>query len=449
MKTVSILLSLILLVQTVHGAEQIKEKQLAQVAALYQEEGKAWPGLKWSEAPLILSFGEGEFYALGLKAEGFEQGETYAVAKGDEWGFGQMKMHPAFEIGGQAAFFFKMSGERAVKILAHERFHRYQMDRFQEGEGVQPRGYKQHLNAENVALMGLEEELLREFVQQGRLESIREYAAVYQERAKLLDEESVAWEEMQLRMEGMADYVAAKMMGDEKSVLAKSDEGSLVENAMKWRNYGVGAALGLALDALKVEGWKEQVEKGVGLNGLLQGNLKLSNEEKKQLVAKAKTRFQFKRKRKQVAKQVAEYTGRLDALKAEHESKEGFCVKVGNLYGVGISGGGRSDAIYYLEDGSQVSVKDQSVSHSMDGRWSFSTKEPTTLYQAALGYREVKAAQDLVVKLDGADLGEEEGPKEYLFNDLQLESSDLAFAAKEAPGVLVKSQGALEVWFFE
>lgn len=446
MKTLFKLLVLMALVRVAEGAMPLQEAQLAQVAALYQQEGTGWPGLKWSEAPLAVSFGDGRFYALGLEGEGLKKEGAFVVADEDRWGLSGMKMHPAAQMDGQEGFYFKMSGENAVKILAHERFHRYQISQFAGGEETQ--GYKQHLNSENVALMGLEEALLREFVQQGNLESVKEYAAVHAERVKLLDRDSLAWEEMQLRFEGMADYVAAKMLGEERSVLVKESEGTLVENAMKWRHYGVGAALGLALDSLKVKGWQEKVEQGASLNDLLQNGLGLNDEEQKALVKKAKTKFSFKRKKKKVAAQVEEYVAKIAALKEEHDKKPGTCVKVGSLPGVGISGGGRSTAIYYLEDGSQVSVKDQSISQSMDGRWQFVTKEPSTLYQAAAGYREVKAAEDLIVKLDGKDLVADAEPREYLFESIELQAKDLQFKAEQAPGVLVQGAQGMQVWFF-
>jgi hypothetical protein len=433
---------------------QGRDQQLAKVDALYRQENLGWPGLKWSEAPLVLTYEDGEVYAWGLENAGEGWNQTKAgesnilMAEQDLWGLGQLKMHPSFEIGDQETFLFQMNGDRAVKILAHERFHRYQMDRFEEGAASG--GYLQHLNGENVALMGLEESLLQEFVQNGRVESLKEYVAVHRERVKMLDEESLAWEEMQLRFEGLADYVAVKMTGDELSVLAKIDDERLVENAMKWRNYGVGAALGLGLDALKVSGWQQAVEKGASLNQLLDQQFQFSKDEDKALIKTAKKRLNFKRKRKKALDQVGAYEAKLQGLKQDFDEAEGVEIKVGSLNGVGVSGGGRSAAIYYLSDGSQVSVMDQSLSTSVDGRWSFETKAPSTLYQLSGGFRKVKASKDCAVVLDAQPfVAQGDEPKEYPFSSLKMESDEISFSAKEAQGILVKQGNRLAVYFAE
>lgn len=434
------------------GNAQERDQQVAQVNALYQQENLGWPGLKWSEAPLVLTYEDGEMYAWGLQnaEKGWEKtGESNILkAKEDLWGFGELKMHPAFQVGDQEAFLFRMNGDRAVKILAHERFHRYQMDQFEEGNSAG--GYLQHLNGENVALMGLEESLLQEFVQNGRMESLKEYVALHRERVKMLDEESLAWEEMQLRFEGLADYVAAKMTGDERSVLAEIDEERLVENAMKWRNYGVGAALGLGLDALKVTGWQQAVEKGASLNQLLDQQFQFAAGEDQALIKAAQKRLNFKRKRKKALDQVGEYEAKLQGLKEDFDATDGVEIKVGSLVGVGVSGGGRSSAIYYLSDGSQVSVMDQSLSTSVDGRWSFETKAPSTLYQMSGGFRKVKASKDCAVVLDNQPFDAQgEEPKEYPFSSLKLDSEEISFSVQDAQGILVKQGNRLAVYFAE
>ncbi len=453
MKGFIISLLVILNSMTFFSVEATKDQQLMEVASLYQSENLGWPGLKWHEAPLVLTFEDGEVYALGIQqpSEVWEEKKLgnakLLFAKDDRFGALKLKMHPYFEIDGEKAFLFHMSSPRSVKVLAHEWFHRFQIENFGEDETGPSNGYRQHLNGENVALMALEEELLREFIQTGRLESVREYVAIHRERVKYLDDESIAWEEMQLRMEGLADYVAAKMLGLEKEILAKSNEETLVENAMKWRHYGVGAALGVALDALGVEGWKEKVQKGASLNRLLSERFSGKDEE---LVTSVKKRLNFKRKRKKVLKQVGDYVAKLDSLQNAFDEGEGVKIRVGSLWGVGVSGGGRSEAIYYLEDGSQVSVNDKSISTSMDGRWSFATKEQSTLYQRQGGYREVKAVTNFTIKLDGLTFQHEgEEPKEYLFTDLMIDSKEVGFKAQEAPGVLVVNGSRVRIEFLD
>lgn len=434
------------------SGEEAKKTQLVQLARLYQEEQKAWPGLQWNEAPLIVSFGEKEVYALGLNGDRTVwqeidiEGEKLLFTAQNPENVARERLHPFFPIEEQEAFVFKMSGPRAVKILAHERFHRFQMDHFEEGDSAA--GYAQHLNAENVALMAVEEALLQEFVQKGSLESLEQYAAVHRERVELIDEDSLAWEEMQQRFEGLADYVAAKMSGEESQVLAKLEEDDLVENAMKWRHYGVGAALGLALDALNVKEWKEQVQEGASLGNLLDQALTFTKDQDRALAKKAKQRFQYKKKKKKIEQQIAKYQKLLRNIDEEFLSMEGPSLKIGKLDGVGISGGGRSEAIYYLTDGSQVIVKDQSFSGSMDGRWTFETKEPTTLYQRSEGYREVKAMSEVDIVIDDQAFQEEvDCPREYPFQSLSLDSLAVSLQVKDAFGILVHSGDQVEVKF--
>lgn len=427
-----------------------KEAQLVQLAQLYREEQSAWPGLQWSEAPLVVTYEDGEIYALGLKNRESvweEAIDGILVTSEDLWNVRRERLHPFFPMGEEEAFVFRMNGPRAVKILAHERFHRFQMDHFEDGANAG--GYTQHLNVENVALMAVEEALLQEFVQTDSIESIKEYVAIHRERVALLDEESLDWEEMQQRLEGLADYVAAKMTGEEKDVLSKINDEDLVENAMKWRHYGVGAALGLALDALQVKGWKESVQKGDGLGKLLDEAVALTKEQEAALSKKAKKRFKYKKKKKKVQGQIDAYQATIEGIDTEFAQEESPTLKIGNLTGVGISGGGRSKAIYYLTDGSQVIVKDQSFSASMDGRWTFETKEPTTLYQRSQGYREVKALSDLEIVLDEKLLDQEiDCPREYPFRNLILDSLAVNLEVQDAPGVLIHQGSEVEVRFF-
>lgn len=428
-----------------------KEEQLVQLAKLYREEQSAWPGLQWSEAPLIVTFEDGDIFAIGLNESASDwkevrlQGETLLLAKEDKWNLKREKMHPFFPIGDQEAFVFRMNSPKSVKILTHERFHRFQMDHFEDGDSAG--GYKQHLNVENVALMAVEESLLQEFVQLNSLESLNEYIAIHRERVALIDEESLAWEEMQQRLEGLADYVAAKMNGEEKMVLEKINDENLVENAMKWRHYGVGAALGLALDALNVANWKQKVQSGESLGKLLDQAISLTKDQERMLSKKAKKRFKYLSKKKKVAKQIGGYQAVLEDIDAEFASTQGPSLKIGSLQGVGVSGGGRSQAIYYLEDGSQVLVKDESFSGSMDGRWTFETKAPTTLYQRN-GYREVKALSEVEITLNDQAFEEEiDCPREYPFSSLSVDSLGVSFKVKEAMGVLVHQGDHLEVRF--
>jgi hypothetical protein len=91
---------------------------------------------------------------------------------------------------------------------------------------------------------------------------------------------------------------------------------------------------------------------------------------------------------------------------------------------------------------------DQSLSTSVDGRWSFETKAPSTLYQLSGGFRKVKASKDCAVVLDDQPfIAQGEEPKEYPFHSLQLDSEEISFSAQDAQGILVKQGNRLAVYF--
>jgi hypothetical protein len=425
----------------------------------HQGQSAIWPTLDWKDSPLIVVFESGRYYAFHLQSQDSEwktlhiKGMEVQAASHDKWGLNGLHMQAWFEIEGKQAFVYRMgevsNPREDVMILAHERFHRHQGEHFVMN---QRQGQSQdHLVEDNLAWSAIEDLLLRDFLQAKtgeKLELIKDFIAVNQMRRDALDEDTLIWENGQLRMEGLADYVSTKAFGGEKALLSvhpyDEDQDEFIDDIIKWRHYLAGAAIGYALDFLKALQWKEKVESGENLADLLAKQVPLSKDERKTRLINIQKRMNYKKRKKIASSKVESYLKLLEDIESDYLKMEGLPLFVAHPR-LSISGGGSNEKMVHLMEGGTVGLNDASVATTSDGSWKFQTRNVSHLYMHVDGVREVKMQGNPDIKVDQVSLKMAEVPQEYLFHSIEIEAENLSFSSNKHLGVLIADERGVGV----
>lgn len=436
-------------------------KRLELIADQFQKgHQEVWPTLDWKSSPIIATFESGHYFAFHLNSSDPAwntlkiKGVEVQAASEDKWGLKGLHMQAWFEIEGKQAFVYRMNGKGEpiddVIVMAHERFHRHQSEHFttMERQGAS----QDHLVEDNLAWSAIEDELLREFLKAKErdraLEAIKDFIAVNQMRRIALDEETVLWENGQLRMEGLADYVASKSFGGERALLGMHPDDDtqeeFIDDMIKWRHYLAGAAIGYALDFLKAEDWKEKVQKGENLPDLLAKQMPLSKEERKMRLIQIQKRLNYKKRRKTASSKVGSYLQQLEDIESDYQKRKGTPLFIAHPH-LSISGGGSNEKMVHLREGGTVGLNDASVATTTDGLWKFETKNVSHLYMHSNGVREVKMEGEPAIRVDQVSLKRASMPQEYLFNSVEIDAENVQFSSNKHPGILIADEWGVRV----
>lgn len=175
-----------------------------------------------------------------------------------------------------------------LETLFHETFHVYQHRNF-KGESI-GFGYvaPESITAAIMAKAEVERSILRAALKARDRASlgelVHEYLAVRAGRTGQMPEKAREIEASVERAEGSAQLVGIQatvaVLGQKPEVVP--DEigkklavpladlgGGLAERMFRWRLYGTGAAIGLLLDRLAFDGWRERLEDGSSFEALL------------------------------------------------------------------------------------------------------------------------------------------------------------------------------------
>lgn len=438
---------------------------------------RVWPGYDLTSAPIVLSFDAGHVYAFNLKKE-HAAWNTMKIGKQailyseqDQWGVGEMEMNPQFPVDGQSSFVFSMKDVKNNPVmpfltLIHERFHQYQFGHFAQEEG---RGsYQDHMSAENLALMVLEERILADFLKASdqpevAQEHLKNFVAVHKSRTALLHPTSVVWERHQQRMEGLADYVSAKAMDlfpvfpgisgkNHLQMLLQEyvEDDNVSDRAIKWRHYAVGATLGFALDFLQVSDWKDQVEQGVALDELLERVMTVSDQDKQSRIEKVKSGYGFDGILEQVSTTLSAYQAEVSGVMKGYEEQSGISVVLHKPIGTELSGGGADLHKYYLADGSTLSLENSSISVTSDNTWKVSLNNMPFMLQGEQGQQEFKVEDSLQIKLDQKNYELQElvnSNAKLQFTTIAWEGQKSEFGSQDHKGTLRVSKGKVYITF--
>lgn len=389
---------------------------------------KIWPYFELNDVPTVVHFNNEHVYAFHLNSHSSDwqpiqkNHQQILFSDKDQWDLSKTMMHPAFPIEGKEAFAFGFSNnpddiEISMITFVHERFHLHQFKHFNR-EAEQYANYQDQWNEENLTLMQIEEQLLTKFLTyrdnaKQRAEWLKDFVAVNTSRVGTLQASSVAWEDLQQRMEGLADYASFKTYSSFSLIPGFSAEDkmvkirqsnlkapfSLFQDAVKGRHYFMGSALGFALDFNNVKNWKERAEKGESLNKMLAQAFSLSDQDIKARVAKIQQSAAYHQIKEQVHQKVQNEVQEIDRVIAAYDSLDGIPVSVFNPYR-SISGGGKNKKKIALLEGGLVAMGNTSHSSSEDQQWEISFDRMPYLIQEQGNLNSFKVENTLAVQYD-------------------------------------------------
>lgn len=471
---------------SIQVAELPKQEQevITKVATLLKsshstEQTLVWPGYDLTDSPVVITFKSGHIFVFNMQSEKPEW-QMLALKEGtilyspeDHWGFTRSAFQPQFPLEGHKAYVFNLDnaagqqGTKSYQILVHERFHRYQFEHFHVEHGGMP--YQDHLNSENLALGKLEEKILAEFMKahgkpELQLEHLRNFAAVNSVRRAVIQPGSVDWEDHQEMMEGLADYVSYKILDvfpiipgyaghDDMTELLEREAANTdySDHAIKWRHYSIGAALGYALDFLKVPNWKEEIEQGhANLLQILKEQLALSVNEIETRFENCQMQYQWDETNATVASSVHKFEEEIEKHMSAYEKMEGIVVEIGRPR-AGLSGSGKNERLIYLADGSTLSIQDTLFSSSEDNLWKLQLERVPYVFKKGGGCVEFKVEAETEVEIDNQkyklkELKQQETHK--LFTHIEIHGKQMQFASDQHHGLLtISKEGILSVSF--
>lgn len=433
-----------------------------------------WPKFELKSLPTIIHFENGHIYSFGLpQNDKWEtitvKGQKFQFSDKDPWGVTKVMMHPGFMVEGKKSFIFKMNAgmkDLTLPILTfvHERFHLHQFSYFNR-DGEKSGGYSKEWDEQNQVFIGLENWLLEQFLIEkenpSRLELIKDFIAVNSARQKLLDPSSVTWEDLQQRMEGLADYVCLKTFAtfpllkdfNAETIMLKMRQNktsvhySVVNDAIKGRHYFVGAALGFALDFCKAD-WKLKTEQGAPLREILAQSLALTSVEMETRVEKIKNSLVYSRISESIKEKLSQEKGEIDGIIARYNILDGIQVRVGRPQQP-FSGGGRNHKSVQMGNGKTVSIRDISFSSSRDNKWKLKFKDIPLVFEDNHGGRIFKMDGQTSIQIDD---------EKFSLKDLMKESKSLSFSSikwegtqcelhAELPGTLECSEDQVLIHF--
>lgn len=332
-----------------------------------------WPGYALSGSTLV-HLQNGHVYGFGISGEDsrwtrfVERAGSYYYSGQDFWGLKDIPLSFSHPFEGKNAFVIKLDipgqiDERSFIILVHERFHVFQFENFQ---GIVPGEYRKHLDIENQALIQLENFILLDYLKTREADLLKDFAAVNSERHRVLDADSIKWENLQQRMEGTAEYVQTQTYIRCPNIIPAfngiefltkraeknlKDSTELVLNSIKWRHYQVGAILGIALDQLSVVNWKSTVAEGRSLTELLKNKLGLDDSEQKKRLENAKRAYNFASLEEAAKISVRDYEKNISSQYELYRDLSGQEIILNTEAAQGCTSGGFAKDSLYLPDG--------------------------------------------------------------------------------------------------
>ncbi|MFA6915147.1 MAG: hypothetical protein WC222_02010 [Parachlamydiales bacterium] len=425
-----------------HVAGEMEEEQALRVIAgslafFSTDQSKAiWPEYNLNQHPIVVTFDNTHIYAFNLNSHNpvWENinvlGTPVQFTAEDVWGTTRIQSEFDYNIDGISSFVFHLDLVKDdilapfIKLI-HEHFRNYQKETFITHQAT-PVEYLDHFNFENIILMQIEDMILADFMN-GQLDpeksafhkaaALRDFLAVNTLRRKLLFPSSIEWELFQQRTGGMADYVAVKSIDQFPFVKgfsgtqylltllqASTVNEEVLERMVKWRHYGVGAALGYALDSLEVPYWKERVVHEENPMDILREQILLDDNEITERMEKIKKRYGYDNVKHQVAIALKQYQDEVADLAEEFDELKGVEINFSKPGSETTEGVGSALYVYYMSDGSTLSLADTSKVNTLDKSWSVQLEGTPMVIKKNDGTLKLKVEPETEFTLDGKKL---------------------------------------------
>lgn len=448
--------------------EQQSIEKLALTFRAFEEKGsdQIWPGFNPGETPAVFHFSNGHLYGFGLQGECplWEK----KLVKGQKVLFcpshpaNLTPLDPSFSIENQKAFIFSLDHENDHSDLPlftfiHEHFHTHQFKYFKNIGGGRPIA-ADYQTADQLGLIELENRLLTQYLLTGTKDRLKDYVAVNQSRRMHMHPSSIAWEDNQQRMEGLADYVSVKTFAEfpvtsfsdpKMAILVMREKKtvgspSLVEDAIKGRHYFVGAVIALALDEMGIS-WKDRIAEGnISLQKLLENSLGVPTNHLTSIMKQ----FNWNEIKVKIDLELQQQNQVKEQLLSEFDRQEGIRMSILMPKGP-MATGGRHEKSCRIDDRHKILVKDISVSTTQDQTWQLSFKEIPFLIEDQKGNRFFKIDRNLILLIDG----EKFDLRQILTRDQILPFTSLFFQNESCElqsnksGKIIVQDGALTLVF--
>lgn len=443
-----------------------------------------WPDYSLNHQPIVVTFDNTHIYAFNLDSHNpvWENqtvlGTPVKFTAEDVWGTTRIQSEFDYNIDGVASFVFHLDLVKDDILapfitLIHEHFKNYQKEHFVTHQNV-PTEYLDHFNFENIILMQIEDMILADFMN-GQLDpeksafhktaALRDFLAINTMRKKLLFPSSIEWELYQQRTGGMADYVAVKSIDQFPFVKgfsgtqylltllqAATVNEEVLERMIKWRHYGVGAVLGYALDFLEVPSWKERVVHNENPMDLLREQIQLDPVEIAERLEKIKRRYGFDNVKQQVAVALKQYQDEVADLVDEFSELKGVELTLFKPMSEATEGAGSALYVYYMPDGSTLSLADTYKLNAIDKSWAIQLEGSPMVIKKNDGALRLKVDSETAFVMDGKqvlanDLSEKNG--KYPFNSLQIVGYHCNFSSTHLAGVAEVEDGIIAIRFLK
>lgn len=469
-----------------HVAGEMEEEQALRVIAgslafFSTEQSKSiWPEYSLNQHPIVITFDNTHIYAFNLNSHNpvWDNmnilGTPVQFTAEDAWGTTRIQSEFDYNIDGISSFVFHLDLVKDdilmpfIKLI-HEHFRNYQKETFITHQNA-PSEYLDHFNFENIILMQIEDMILADFMN-GQLDpeksafhknaALRDFLAVNTIRRRMLFPSSIQWELFQQRTGGMADYVAVKSIDQFPFVKgfsgtqylltllqASTVNEEVLERMVKWRHYGVGAALGYALDSLEVPFWKERVVREENPMDILKEQIILDEVEITERMEKIKRRYGYDNVKHQVAIAMKQYQDEVADLADEFDELKGVEISLSKPSTEVMEGAGSALYVYYMADGSTLSLADTSKVNTPDKSWTMQLEGMPMVIKKNDGTLKLKVEPETEFTFDGKKITARELADENTslnFTTLQMMGYHCNFASHKLKGRLESKDGIISI----
>ena len=434
---------------------------------LKKNQEKIWEGYNFTNQPSVLVLWDSTILAFHLHSENPQWqkiDDNLQTSSIDHWKVTKLPMQADFPIDGKKAFLFHLQDAKidtGLRIFVHERFHVFQHEHFVNTQNIQPK-LSNYENIENLTLAFLENRMLIDFIQGNRnsLEPLKNFLTLHSIREKLLSEDTIAWEDEQQRMEGLAEYVSHRTLElagtypKQEIIISLLQDERNPENkdfTIHRRHYGVGAVLAMALDYMKVEDWKNKIQNNKqSLVSMLRSAVVLSDDEIQERFKVIKLRYRYDKIFSTLTTVSEHLKNEIAVMLEEYHKTDGIVVEVNVPPQVKCMGGGTNLGMLFVDNGSRLIIADTSTTSTEDDKWMISLKQMPYHFQCTNGTRVFKESKLLEFTIDNQKRTLESllVLKEAVpFQTLKWEGDRSSFHSVEYPGKISVQDGKVSILY--
>ncbi|MES2212622.1 MAG: hypothetical protein V4490_05740 [Pseudomonadota bacterium] len=309
-----------------------------------------WPGYRPTENPLLLGFESGHLYMIfqdsapagWQQSFGFQSRMKIAYTQTDPIGVTDGWLAPSVMFGNKDYGFSMVSQQYLesrdfqgmVEAIVAEQFLNY-LDK-QGISAADPFHFEPRVRASRLAMMAMGQEEMRSYLESKNSNHLINYVALLTERKRVTNADEFKRESLLAIRKGLPKYVSFKVAAQFfpalkfRALIAKqlnqtTAETDIISWAYNDRYEGIGSALAVALDDLKVDDWKNRVGKE-SLQDMLMKALGVSDEKVRDRVAALVNDSDYRQRISDTEDLITNYEQQLALLEHDFLKEPGFHV---------------------------------------------------------------------------------------------------------------------------